>query len=273
MAMRSVVCGGLPAALALALAVPGLADTIVPVGQDRFTSVVLQTDCKGQTSDGDAAQEFEPFASSVEITQNCPEIPVFAVAAANQNSSIGGTSMTAFGNAWYFAQSPGSVFVSAVSNFSVTFELPRASRFELVGSLLGDGLVPGMEAQLELSALEGPTLFSYSLSGPFPPGEPAQQGVSEDLALDPGVFTLHAQALAGNAVDIGDPPLGAESALNLTVNVSVLGDVNGDEAVDVVDFLALLAAWGPCDDCTADVDGDGTVGINDLLALLGNWTA
>ncbi len=269
MAVRSVVCGGLPAALALG--VPGLADTIVPVGQDRFTSVVLQTDCSGQTSGGDAAQEFEPFASSVEITQGCPEIPVIAIAAANQNSSIGGTSMTAFGNAWYFAQSPGSVFVSAVSNFSVTFELQRASRFELVGGLLGDGLVPGMEAQLELSALEGPTLFSSSLSGPFPPGEPAQQGVSEVLALDPGVYMLHARALAANAVDIGDPAFAAESAFNLTVNVSVLGDVNGDEAIDIVDLLALLAAWGPCDDCPEDLDGDGTVGIVDFLLLLANW--
>lgn len=269
MSMRSVACGGLLAALALAR--PGLPDTIVPIEQDRFTSLVLQTDCEGQTAGGDAAEEFELFASSVETTQTCPEFPVFAIAAADQNSSISGNSMAAFASARYFAQSPGSVFVSAISNFSVTFELPRASRFELGGSLLGDGQVPGMETLLELSELEGLTLFSYSLSGPFPPGEPAQQGVSEDLALDPGAYTLHARALAANAVDIGDPALAAESGITLTVNVSVLGDVNGDEGVDIVDLLALLAAWGPCDDCTADLDGDGTVGIADLLALLANW--
>ena len=45
--------------------------------------------------------------------------------------------------------------------------------------------------------------------------------------------------------------------------------------VGILDFLALLAAWGPCPappaDCPADLDGDGTVGINDLLILLANW--
>ena len=53
------------------------------------------------------------------------------------------------------------------------------------------------------------------------------------------------------------------------------GDVNGDGVVGITDFLALLAAWGPCadcDDCPADFDGDCAVGITDLLILLANWT-
>ena len=39
-------------------------------------------------------------------------------------------------------------------------------------------------------------------------------------------------------------------------------------------MLALLAAWGCCDDCSRclyDFDGDCTVGILDLLILLANW--
>ena len=33
----------------------GNADTIIPMTQDRFTSVLLDTDCDGQTSAGEAA--------------------------------------------------------------------------------------------------------------------------------------------------------------------------------------------------------------------------
>ncbi len=51
-------------------------------------------------------------------------------------------------------------------------------------------------------------------------------------------------------------------------------DLDGDGIVGMVDFLALLGAWGPCSDCgtcQADFDGDCSVGILDLLILLGNW--
>ncbi len=54
------------------------------------------------------------------------------------------------------------------------------------------------------------------------------------------------------------------------------GDLDGDCAVSITDFLALLAAWGPCaspcpPSCPADLDGDCQVGITDFLLLLGNW--
>ncbi len=51
-------------------------------------------------------------------------------------------------------------------------------------------------------------------------------------------------------------------------------DLDGDGIVGMVDFLALLAAWGSgsdCGTCPADFDGDCNVGINDFLILLGNW--
>ena len=58
---------------------------------------------------------------------------------------------------------------------------------------------------------------------------------------------------------------------------AVPGDVDGDGVVGIVDLLALLAAWGPCGDCStpracpADFDGDCEVGIEDFLTLLANW--
>ena len=51
-------------------------------------------------------------------------------------------------------------------------------------------------------------------------------------------------------------------------------DIDGSGTVDIVDFLNLLASWGPCPPggpCAADIDGDGHVGVTDLLALLLAW--
>ncbi len=57
----------------------------------------------------------------------------------------------------------------------------------------------------------------------------------------------------------------------------VPGDLDNDGTVGIVDFLALLLAWGPCPvpcppACAADLDGDCAVGITDMLTLLNNWT-
>jgi len=55
-----------------------------------------------------------------------------------------------------------------------------------------------------------------------------------------------------------------------------VGDLNGDGVVNVRDLLALLGAWGACDDpcppaCTGDTNFDCTVNWIDLLTLLSNW--
>ncbi|MHC4082327.1 MAG: alpha/beta hydrolase [Planctomycetota bacterium] len=52
---------------------------------------------------------------------------------------------------------------------------------------------------------------------------------------------------------------------------SCAADVDGSGVVDVVDFLQVLAAWGPCAGCPEDIDGSGEVGIEDFLALLASW--
>ena len=45
-------------------------------------------------------------------------------------------------------------------------------------------------------------------------------------------------------------------------------DVNGDGVVGIDDLLAIIAAWGPCEGCTADINWNGIVDVNDLLATL-----
>jgi subtilisin-like proprotein convertase family protein len=49
------------------------------------------------------------------------------------------------------------------------------------------------------------------------------------------------------------------------------GDLNDDGAVDVLDLLLLLDAWGPCTGCDADLNSDGAVDVLDLLLLLDAW--
>jgi hypothetical protein len=55
--------------------------------------------------------------------------------------------------------------------------------------------------------------------------------------------------------------------------VTCPGDANGDAAVNLIDFLGLLAAWGT-GDAAYDIlpaGGDGVVGIEDFLGLLFLW--
>jgi len=76
-------------------------------------------------------------------------------------------------------------------------------------------------------------------------------------------------ANAPYAGDLGAGRLEAGAALALGA-----GDLDLDGVVGIVDFLMLLASWGPCpadDDCLADLDGDGTVGIGDFLFMIQNW--
>ena len=71
--------------------------------------------------------------------------------------------------------------------------------------------------------------------------------------------------------EAGDPFFGS-GVLDISAG---LGDIDADGTVGISDFLALLAAWGPCpsatDPCPADVDGSGAVGIEDFLIVLAAW--
>lgn len=48
-------------------------------------------------------------------------------------------------------------------------------------------------------------------------------------------------------------------------------DLDGNGAVDVVDFLGLLSQWGTDPGGPPDFDGDGIVGVIDFLDLLAHW--
>jgi plastocyanin len=69
-------------------------------------------------------------------------------------------------------------------------------------------------------------------------------------------------------------PNGMIGTITVEPEVVCPADTNGDEEVDILDLLDLLAAWGTNND-TYDIapapNGDGVVNIQDLLVLLSVW--
>jgi probable HAF family extracellular repeat protein len=111
-----------------------------------------------------------------------------------------------------------------------------------------------------------------------------QNGVMTDLndLLPPntGVEIAWATAINNQGQITGLAEAGDGSgdvfAVLLTPIEPPVGDLDADCTVGIIDFLTLLALWGPCPapcppSCTADLDGDCTVGIVDFLLLLANW--
>ena len=58
----------------------------------------------------------------------------------------------------------------------------------------------------------------------------------------------------------------------IIIGESCQGDEDGDGTVDVLDLLAVISAWGDCnEDCSADFDSNGTVDVIDLLIVIQYW--
>ncbi|MHC4826303.1 MAG: FG-GAP repeat domain-containing protein [Planctomycetota bacterium] len=142
-------------------------------------------------------------------------------------------------------------------------------------------------------ATEGGELYALSAGGQLLDGYPLTMvtasisGVAAGDIDGDGLFELvaatwdgwvYAWDTRGEAVPgRADWPLRGVNARNTGVfgdspyAPTCTGDVNDDGVVDVLDFLALLAAWGPNPGHPADFNGDGTVNVSDFLILLGNW--
>jgi hypothetical protein len=90
---------------------------------------------------------------------------------------------------------------------------------------------------------------------------------------EPGDYLVRVRAI-DDPNDDGDPSDGAESDWSdpKPVEVRLLGDVNGDGDVNVLDLLMLLARWGSSEP-EGDVNNDGVVTVIDVLLVLSNWGA
>ena len=101
------------------------------------------------------------------------------------------------------------------------------------------------------------------------------QLIATGVTLTTTTTTLRFTAADGNPESIVEAGLDAFTITEFLCE-AIPGDLDGDGVVGIIDFLELLASWGPCPQpcpptCPADLDGDCTVGITDFLALLGNW--
>ncbi len=257
--------------------------TFIPVAQGRSvsTETVNAPQCGPDTLfDDEAAIGFGPFDASVQTQHGCDS--GFAGATGSQQSQIDPGSMSATGSTTSEAHGPipGMVHAFGFSHFLVTFELASSSRFSLDG-IMSAGSFPDANvdavvlARLWEGQVGGVLLFQQSIE-PTPGGGINTGPLEGAGVLEPGVYTLDVHA--GTAMDNEVPPSrSGQTSFAFTFDVAILGDLDGDGTVGIVDFLLLLAAWGPCSDpcppsCPADLDGDCLVGIIDFLALLGNWS-
>ena len=101
----------------------------------------------------------------------------------------------------------------------------------------------------------------------------------------------------GTIISIGEMTVGMAEGANVNaafgfiecvsdeINPSIPGDLDGNDAVNVLDLFALLSAWGACpepcppaDSCPADITNpagtgpDCSVDVFDLFLLLANWS-
>jgi len=165
----------------------------------------------------------------------------------------------------------------------VLFDGTTFARYHIGNSPLPAKQVQGVDVRSD--GLIGVSAHEFGPATPFPSGVALIDGDPDYAANwrafewgEPGVELPHYQL-----GEVMFDALGRLWISTLSEGVAVLtppasavpGDLNDDGAVDGMDLMILLAAWGECskpDVCPADLNDDGTVDGADLLALLSEWS-
>ncbi len=90
-----------------------------------------------------------------------------------------------------------------------------------------------------------------------------------------GVFAYGINIVAPSSGGGGGGGGGGGSSVTTTTTTtgSIVGDINGDGVVDILDFNALIVHWGQTgSSLTADLNHDGVVDILDFNLLMAHWT-
>ncbi len=129
---------------------------------------------------------------------------------------------------------------------------------------------------VQISDDDGATWMTAREVGPTGPDTDGVWITEQHSLLDIGGFTPNdAFRIRFIAQDLGQ-----ESRVEAAVdNIEILsvdcseqpcpGDLDGDGQIGTNEILAVLDAWGQCDECPADITGDGVVNVNDLLYMVG----
>ncbi|HRP63499.1 MAG TPA: dockerin type I domain-containing protein [Phycisphaerales bacterium] len=131
--------------------------------------------------------------------------------------------------------------------------------------LNGGGAIVTMNLAIEVDELDDSTMLPFE-NLPLPVPTVLPPGEIANLLMSGTVQSIHVQiSISGTLSAVGQPDV-----------EPILGDLNNDGRVDVLDLLILLGAWGGCpntagNDCPADLNNTGNVDVQDLLILLSNW--
>ena len=128
---------------------------------------------------------------------------------------------------------------------------------------------PGGFLQMSAFIVDGSGVFSES--GLVFEGEPGPHSVLLPFADFDAAGVVDLADIGAIVITFYVSPGTDFSIKQLVAPEQIPGDANADGVVDMVDFLAVLAAWGNCAGCSEDLDDDGVVGITDLLIVLANW--
>jgi hypothetical protein len=96
------------------------------------------------------------------------------------------------------------------------------------------------------------------------------QSGQDECFFGASLSTDGSRVAVGAPREHGDEPM-TGGAYVFPATSSCPGDLDGSLKVDVGDVLAILSAWGYCDDCAQDINMDGTVNVADLLIVLDQW--
>ena len=188
--------------------------------------------------------------------------------------SITETGLTAFVNGGGYAYDGKSVDAFSRHDYLATIDFDSAvdRRVRLDWSLYASGLGSVFTTVKRLGNIGGPNdpsepIFDIAVNAYIDPIWDEDVSVRR---LPAGrwrctIMSTHQSHSGKDGFQLGDAQLAH------SVTVVALGDVDGNGTVNTTDLLAVIGAWGACDDCLEDLDGDGVVGVNDLLIVIGDW--
>jgi hypothetical protein len=117
------------------------------------------------------------------------------------------------------------------------------------------------EGNMRLQVNNEPNDQFIVATAPLPDGAARFVGFE---SLSPFTTITFTVTVVGDAYGLDKVRYGSE-----VEEIACNADLNGDQTVDVMDLLEVLAQWGTAG--SADLDASGSVGITDLLEVLAAW--